>query len=49
MAKIADFLAIKYVPAEKEVIKQVAKDSTTTISKRDVVEPPDSDDGPSLF
>lgn len=49
MAKIADFLAIKYVPAEKNAIKQAIKDSTTTISKRDVVEPPDSNDGPSLF
>ena len=49
MAKIADFLAIKYVPAEKNAIKQATKDSTTTITKNDVIEPPDADDGPSLF
>ena len=39
MGKIANMLAVEYVPAEKKVLKKTAEDKVTTLSKGEVDEP----------
>jgi hypothetical protein len=46
MAKISEFLSIKYIPAAKNAEKQAMIDSKTTVSKDDVK---DMDTVGSLF
>ena len=49
MGKMADMLAVKYVPAQKNVYKQLEKDSKLKITKDEVDNPSDLDGQPSLF
>lgn len=49
MGKIANVLAVKYIPAEKEAYKQIEKDSKVKLNKIDVTNPTDDDSQPSLF
>lgn len=46
MGKIADILAVEYVPAEKKAMKKAEEDKVTTLSKDEVDVPNDQD---SLF
>lgn len=56
MASISDMLAVKYVPAEKNVQKQIEKDKKTTVNKDEIDQPSifnnndnPASDQPSLF